>query len=188
MYIVVGLGNPGTEYADTRHNVGWFLLDAVAESLGINDWRNMAEGVVASGMVGSEKILLAKPLTYMNNSGICVGEIMRFYKLPSSSLVVCHDDLDLPVGSVRIRKKGSSGGHNGIKSIIEHIGSEEFSRVRIGIGRPAVGATVINHVLSKFLPDELAKINDAVSYLAPAVQSIVADGIEMAMNRYNKSK
>ena len=118
MKMIVGLGNPGNEYAGTRHNVGWMLVDALAEHLGINEWRSREKGMVAEGRIGSEKILLVKPLTYMNNSGECVGPLMRWYKLEPEDIMAAHDDMDIPIGTIRIRKKGSAGGHNGIKSLL----------------------------------------------------------------------
>ena len=121
----------------------------------------------------------------MNNSGEAIGPMLSYYKLSSEDLIVVHDDMDIPVGTVRIRKKGSSGGHNGIKSILSHVGSEAFARVRIGIGRPPVGRTVINHVLASFAPEDLPKIREAIAYLLPAVTCIVTEGIDFAMNRYN---
>ena len=118
MKMIVGLGNPGSEYAGTRHNVGWMLVDALAEHFGINEWRSREKGMVAEGRIGSEKILLVKPLTYMNNSGECVGSLMRWYKLEPEDIMAAHDDMDIPIGTIRIRKKGSAGGHNGIKSLL----------------------------------------------------------------------
>lgn len=188
MKMIVGLGNPGNEYADTRHNVGWMLLDALAGHLGITEWRSREKGMVAEGRIGSEKVLLVKPLTYMNNSGECVGPLMRWYKLVPEDVMVAHDDMDIPIGTIRIRKKGSAGGHNGIKSLLQHIGAEEFGRIRIGIGRPPAGWTVINHVLAKFTAEERAEIGHAIDYLIPAVECMVLDGADMAMNKFNPKK
>ena len=188
MKMIVGLGNPGNEYAGTRHNVGWMLVDALAEHLGINEWRSREKGMVAEGRIGSEKILLVKPLTYMNNSGECVGPLMRWYKLEPEDIMAAHDDMDIPIGTIRIRKKGSAGGHNGIKSLLSHIGSEYFGRVRIGIGRPQPGWSVINHVLAKFNDQEQEKIGDAIKQLIPAVECMVLEGPDMAMNKFNPKK
>ena len=188
MKMIVGLGNPGNEYADTRHNVGWMLLDALAGHLGITEWRSREKGMVAEGRIGSEKVLLVKPLTYMNNSGECVGPLMRWYKLAPEDVMVAHDDMDIPIGTIRIRKKGSAGGHNGIKSLLQHIGAEEFGRIRIGIGRPPAGWTVINHVLAKFTAEERAEIGHAIDYLIPAVECMVLEGADMAMNKFNPKK
>lgn len=188
MKMIVGLGNPGNEYAGTRHNVGWMLVDALAEHLGINEWRSREKGMVAEGRIGSEKILLVKPLTYMNNSGECVGPLMRWYKLEPEDITAAHDDMDIPVGTIRIRKKGSAGGHNGIKSLLSHIGSENFGRLRIGIGRPQPGWSVINHVLAKFNDQEQKEIGDAIKQLIPAVECMVLEGPDMAMNKFNPKK
>ena len=188
MKMIVGLGNPGNEYAGTRHNVGWMLVDALAEHLGINEWRSREKGMVAEGRIGSEKILLVKPLTYMNNSGECVGPLMRWYKLEPEDIMAAHDDMDIPIGTIRIRKKGSAGGHNGINSLLSHIGSENFGRLRIGIGRPQPGWSVINHVLAKFNDQEQEKIGDAIKQLIPAVECMVLEGPDMAMNKFNPKK
>lgn len=188
MKMIVGLGNPGNEYAGTRHNVGWMLVDALAEHLGINEWRSREKGMVAEGRIGSEKILLVKPLTYMNNSGECVGPLMRWYKLEPEDIMAAHDDMDIPIGTIRIRKKGSAGGHNGIKSLLSHIDSENFGRLRIGIGRPQPGWSVINHVLAKFNDQEQEKIGDAIKQLIPAVECMVLEGPDMAMNKFNPKK
>lgn len=188
MKMIVGLGNPGNEYAGTRHNVGWMLVDALAEHLGINEWRSREKGMVAEGRIGSEKILLVKPLTYMNNSGECVGPLMRWYKLEPEDIMAAHDDMDIPMGTIRIRKKGSAGGHNGIKSLLGHIGSENFGRLRIGIGRPQPGWSVINHVLAKFNDQEQKEIGDTIKQLIPAVECMVLEGPDMAMNKFNPKK
>lgn len=188
MKIIAGLGNPGPEYAKNRHNVGWMFVDALADKLGADNWKEKEQGLVAEGRIGTEKILLIKPLTYMNNSGECIGPLMRWYKLEPEDLIVVHDDMDIPVGTVRIRKKGSAGGHNGIKSTIAHVGDENFSRVRIGIGRPLPGWTVVNHVLANFPAEDVSKIDEAIKYLIPAVECMVTEGTDVAMNKYNPKK
>ena len=188
MKFIVGLGNPGSEYAKTKHNVGWMFVDRMAERIGATGWKEKEKGMVAEGRVGAEKVLLVKPMTYMNNSGECVGPLMRWYKLGPEDVVVVHDDMDIPAGTIRIRKKGSAGGHNGIKSLIAHIGSEKFIRVRIGIGRPLPGRTVINHVLEPFAAEDVPRIAEAIEYLQPAVDCIINEDVDMAMNRYNPKK
>ena len=174
MKIIAGLGNPGTEYAQTKHNVGFMLLESLAVRLNAPAWKEDFFSAITEVRTGGEKVFLVKPLTYMNNSGEALG--------------VVHDDLDIPVGTVRIRKKGGSGGHNGIKSILAHVGSEDFARVRIGIGRPPAGWTVINHVLAPFAAEDVSKIRTAIDYLLPAVECIVTDGVDLAMNKYNPHK
>ena len=165
MKIIAGLGNPGSEYAATKHNVGFMLVDALADKLGIDNWQDKFDAKVAQGFLGTEKILLVKPLTYMNESGRAIGPLMNFYKLETEDLIVVHDDMDIPAGTVRIRKKGSAGGHNGIKSVLAHLGDEHFARVRIGIGRPLPGWTVVNHVLAPFTDEDKPKIREAIDYL-----------------------
>ena len=185
MKIIAGLGNPGAEYAHTKHNVGFMLVDVLAEKLGAASWKEDFFSALTEVRIGGEKVFLVKPLTYMNNSGEALGPMLSYYKLDVDDLVVVHDDMDIPAGMVRIRRKGSSGGHNGIKSIIAHVGSEDFARVRIGIGRPPAGWTVIHHVLAPFSTEDAPKIRAAIDYLLPAVESIVSDGVDFAMNRYN---
>ena len=188
MKLIVGLGNPGSEYAKTKHNGGWMFVDRMAERIGATGWEEKEKGMVAEGRVGAEKVLLVKPMTYMNNSGECVDPLMRWYKLGPEDVLVVHDDMDIPAGTIRIRKKGSAGGHNGIKSLIAHIGSEKFIRVRIGIGRPLPGRTVINHVLEPFAAEDVPRIAEAIEYLQPAVDCIINEDVDMAMNRYNPKK
>ena len=188
MKVIVGLGNPGREYAQTKHNVGFMLVDALADKLGIFNWQEKFDALIAEGRLGTEKILLVKPQTYMNDSGRAVGPLMNWYKLPPEALIVAHDDMDIPAGTIRIRKKGSPGGHNGIKSVLAHLGDEHFSRVRIGIGRPLPGWTVINHVLAPFQEEDVPKIKEAIQYLLPAVECIVTEDTDKAMNLYNPKK
>ena len=188
MKIIAGLGNPGAEYAHTKHNVGFMLVDVLAEKLSAASWKEDFFSALTEVRIGGEKVFLVKPLTYMNNSGEALGSMLSYYKLDVDDLVVVHDDMDIPAGMVRIRRKGSSGGHNGIKSIIAHVGSEDFARVRIGIGRPPAGWTVIHHVLAPFSTEDAPKIRAAIDYLLPAVESIVTDGVDFAMNRYNPHK
>ena len=188
MKIIAGLGNPGAEYAHTKHNVGFMLVDALAERLNAPAWKEDFFSSVTEMRIGGEKVFLVKPLTYMNNSGEAIGPMLSYYKMETDDLTVVHDDMDIPAGMVRIRKKGSSGGHNGIKSILAHVGREDFARVRIGIGRPPAGWTVINHVLAPFSSEDVPKIREAINYLLPAVECIVTDGVDLAMNRYNPHK
>ena len=188
MKIIAGLGNPGTEYAQTKHNVGFMLVDALAEHLNAPAWKEDFFSAMTEVRIGGEKVFLVKPLTYMNNSGEALGPMLSYYKVDADDLVVVHDDMDIPAGTVRIRKKGGSGGHNGIKSILTHVGSEDFARVRIGIGRPPAGWTVINHVLAPFSSEDAPKIRAAIDYLLPAAECIVTDGVDLAMNKYNLHK
>jgi peptidyl-tRNA hydrolase, PTH1 family len=188
MKIIAGLGNPGSEYANTKHNVGFMFIDALAEKLGVDGWKTKYDALVAEARIGTEKIILLKPLTYMNDSGRAIGPLLSWYKLVPQELIVVHDDMDIPAGTVRIRKKGSAGGHNGLKSILYHVGDENFARVRIGIGRPLPGWTVVNHVLAPFTAEDGPKIREAIGYLIPAVECIVEQDVDLAMNRYNPRK
>ena len=189
MKIIAGLGNPGTEYAATRHNVGFMLADALATRWGATAWRTKQDVFIAEAHLGAEKILLVKPLTYMNESGRAIGSLLSWYKLGASDLIVAHDDIDLPVGTIRLRKKGSAGGHNGMKSVLYHVKDENFPRVRIGVGHPVHDhAQVIRYVLSPFSTEEAQKIREAIEYLLPAVECIVTEGVDFAMNKYNPKK
>ena len=188
MKVIAGLGNPGREYAQTKHNVGFLMVDALAAHLGVTEWREKYDALIARARIGSEAVLLVKPQTYMNESGRAIAPLMNIYKLAADDLIVAHDDMDIPVGSIRIRKKGSSGGHNGIKSILAQLGDEHFARIRIGIGRPLPGWTVVNHVLAPFPPEDAAKVSEAIRYLVPAIECIVTEDVDKAMNRYNPKK
>lgn len=190
MKIIAGLGNPGSEYAATKHNVGFMLIDALADKLNVSasEWQEKNDALIAKVRIGAESVLLVKPLTYMNESGRAIAPLMNFYKLDAADLIVVHDDMDIPTGTIRLRKKGSAGGHNGIKSILAHVGDENFSRVRIGIGRPLPKWTVVNHVLAPFTAEDAPKIKAAIEYLLPAVECIVTDGIDVAMNKFNPKK
>lgn len=185
MKVIVGLGNPGSEYAATRHNVGFMAIDAVAAKYGVHVWRDKFSAQIGECVIGNEKVLLVKPQTYMNLSGEAVGPLLSWYKLPSDQMAVLYDDMDIEAGSARIRLKGSSGGHNGIKSILAHIGTEDFARFRIGIGRPAQGWSVIDHVLAKFGDADRRAVEDVVEKIVPAVECFVKNGIDLTMNRYN---
>ena len=189
MKMFAGLGNPGAEYAATRHNVGFMLADALAARWNASGWRTKQDALVSEARLGAEKILLVKPLTYMNESGRAVGPLLSWYKLAPEDLIVAHDDMDLPVGTIRLRKKGSAGGHNGMKSILYHVQDENFPRVRIGVGHPIHGREqVIRHVLSPFSGEDAQKIHEAIEYLLPAVECILTEGIDLAMNKYNPKK
>ncbi len=189
MKIFVGLGNPGAEYANTKHNVGFMLADRLAKEFNITNWRNNFNALIAETFFEGEKILIVKPQTFMNLSGEAVEEIKNFYKFDVSNLIVAHDDLDLPVGTIRLRPKGSSGGHKGVESIIYHLAWEQnFPRVRIGIGRPPENWSVNSHVLSNFNSEDAPKIAAAIEDLVPAVLCIFREGIDIAMNKFNPRK
>jgi PTH1 family peptidyl-tRNA hydrolase len=185
--IVVGLGNPGARYAHTRHNVGFDTVDLTAEQHGWSWATRRHHAVLAEGTLDGDKVLLAKPQTYMNESGLAVGELIRFYKLELRDLLIVCDDLDLPLGKVRVRARGASGGQHGLESIIQHLGGKsDFPRVRIGIGRPRNGRSEnVDFLLSRAGGDERIELAAACERAAEAVHCYLAEGIEPAMNRFN---
>jgi len=185
VYLIVGLGNPGKEYENTRHNVGFTALDLMADSLGIKINRVKFKGLLGEATYEGIKILLLKPHTYMNLSGESVKDAVNYYKIPPENLIVIYDDMDLPVGRLRIRPEGSGGGHRGMDSIIYQLASDKFPRVRIGIGRPEGEKDAVHHVLGKFCGEEIEKIKIAIQTAAKAALLIVSDGINQAMNKYN---
>ncbi|MBQ7198748.1 MAG: aminoacyl-tRNA hydrolase [Selenomonadaceae bacterium] len=189
MKIFVGLGNPTKEYAATKHNVGFMLADKVAAELGAENWRENFNALIAESFLDGEKILIVKPLTFMNASGDSVVPLVDYYKVDVTNLIVAHDDMDLPVGKIRLRPGGSGGGHRGIASIIQNFGGlKNFPRVRIGIGRPPENWSVNGHVLSPFNDEDAAKISAALDELVPAVLCIFREGIDNAMNKFNPKK
>ncbi|MDD4238528.1 MAG: aminoacyl-tRNA hydrolase [Desulfotomaculaceae bacterium] len=184
MKVVVGLGNPGRQYAATRHNIGFMVIDRLARELNVAVNKKMCNSLVGQGLIDREKIMLAMPQTFMNLSGQAVGALLNWYKLNPSDLVVVYDDLDLPTGILRIRPSGGSGGHKGMLSIMGVLGTENFTRVRVGIGRPeVVDMETADYVLSRLDPKE---IEEALKTAAGAVACIVRDGLEKAMNLYNR--
>lgn len=185
MKIIVGLGNPGDRYRETRHNVGFRVLDELAARWRCEGWRKRFEAEVAEHRAEGP-VLLVKPQTYMNRSGIAVRELARFYKVPANSIVVVHDDLDLPTGRLRIRERGGAGGHRGIESMLAELGSEEFARVKLGIGRPPEGWETADYVLAKFATEELPRMQQIYVTAADAVELILREGPGAAMNRFNR--
>jgi PTH1 family peptidyl-tRNA hydrolase len=182
--LVAGLGNPGREYEHTRHNVGWLVLDELARRHG-GSWRSKFSGSLAEVRLGDAKLALLKPETYMNESGRSVAAAARFFKVPVESLLVVHDDVDLEPGRLQARRGGGLAGHNGLRSLAQHLGSQDFLRLRIGVGRPGRGdpRPVADWVLSPFAPDEDA--DALISRAADAVETIVSDGLEMTQQRFN---
>ena len=184
-YLIVGLGNPGPQYAFTRHNAGFLALDRLAERLGAAITKKAHQGLTAAVEIAGKKCLLLKPTTFMNESGRSVGDAARFYKLPPERVLVLFDDISLDVGRLRLRRKGSPGGHNGIKSISCYIG-EDFPRIKIGVGaKPHPDYDLAAWVLSRFREEEKARLNEALDGAADAVSLIVAGEMDAAMNRYN---
>ncbi len=182
---IVGLGNPGARYANSRHNIGFLIADRFARAHGLDFSRKRFNAQVAEGNVDEQRILLVKPQTYMNTSGESVGKWFAFYKVASHDLLVIYDDLDLPLGKMRLRSRGSSGGHHGMESIISRIGTSDFPRLRVGIGRPNPDAD-IDHVLGNFDADERAVMDDTFTRAVDAIDVWLANGITAAMNKFNK--
>ncbi|MFN3651352.1 MAG: aminoacyl-tRNA hydrolase [Armatimonadota bacterium] len=185
-HLIVGLGNPGAQYHNTRHNIGFRVVDLLAERHRIDTRKVERQANFGRGAIGETVVALAKPLTYMNLSGESVAPLARLLQLRPEEIIVVVDDMDLPPGRIRIRPSGSAGGHNGLKSLIQHLGTTEFPRVRVGVGRPSgpKGGTV-DHVLGKFTREELEPVQDSIRAAADAVEAIVTDGLQAAMNRFN---
>ncbi|MCX7624322.1 MAG: aminoacyl-tRNA hydrolase [Thermomicrobium sp.] len=184
-WMIVGLGNPGPRYAETRHNVGFWVVDRVAGRLGIQRFERRFDGEFASYAEGSRSLLLLKPLTYMNLSGRSVRRAVDWYKLPLERLLVVHDDMDLPLGTLRLRLGGSSAGHHGVESIIAELGSDRFARLRIGIGRPPARERGRSYVLEPFPPHERTLAERVAEVAAEAALVWYRDGLTVAMNRFN---
>ena len=187
MKAIVGLGNPGARYKGTRHNVGWQVVDLLAQRWGAGKSSKARHAEVAKTALEGEDLLLLKPLTYMNDSGKAVRALVEKDHIPLEGIIVIYDDLDLAFGRLRLRAGGSSGGHNGIKSIQQHVAGKpgDFPRIKVGIGRPPAGVDPIDHVLTTFTPDEKPVILDAIERAAGAVECWVQEGIEAAMNKFN---
>lgn len=186
MFLIVGLGNPGTEYKHTRHNVGFDIIDLMSEKYNISVNRIKFKGTCGEGSIAGEKVLLLKPSTYMNLSGESVSEAASFYKIPKENIIVIYDDISLEVGRMRIRPQGSAGGHNGIKNIILHLGSDVFPRVKVGVGQPK--DNLVSHVLSRFSKEDREDLEKLFPHCIGAVEAIIKDGVTEAMNKYNGFK
>ncbi|WP_432353757.1 aminoacyl-tRNA hydrolase [Sporosarcina sp. A2] len=185
MKMIIGLGNPGKQYATTRHNVGFQAIDLLAEQLNAPVMQTKFNGMITTVYVGTEKVMLVKPLTFMNLSGECVRPLMDYYEIDDDEIVVIYDDLDLVPGKLRLRAKGGAGGHNGMKSLIAHLGTNEFNRIRIGVGRPDGPMSVADYVLSSFGKDEQPLIQEAVEKSAAATRAWVNHPFLEIMNEYN---
>lgn len=185
MFVVVGLGNPGNAYNGTRHNVGFHAIDILAKRNNINLNKIKFKSVYGEGNIHGEKVILVKPQTFMNNSGVSVRDIYNFYKVPIENIIVIVDDIDIDFASIRIRPKGSAGSHNGLKSIIYLLQRDDFPRVKIGIGKKMKEQDLADFVLSKFSKDEIKDMEEAVINSAEAVEGIIKLGLENAMNKFN---
>ena len=189
-FIIVGLGNPGRKYDGSRHNVGFDVIDELVDRWHIGGPDRFGKSMIGKGRIGDRKVILVKPMTYMNLSGEAVQEIVHYYKAdPSRDLVVISDDIDLETGHLRIRKKGSAGSHNGLKNIVQHLGTGDFPRIRIGVGaKPDPSFDLADYVLGHFTSEEKKVMEEAVGKAAEAVACMVSDGVDIAMNRYNTPK
>lgn len=185
MYLIVGLGNPGKVYENTRHNIGFRVIDDIARSLKIAISKSQCKALIGQGTNNNTKVILAKPQTFMNLSGESVLELKNWYKIEQNKIIVIHDDLDLDPGVIKIRTKGTSGGHNGIESLIKSLGTSEFTRIKVGIGRDNAGGDNAKYVLDKFPKSDLPIIEEAISIASEAVLSVIKDGPDAAMNKYN---
>lgn len=188
MILVVGLGNPGNQYKNTRHNVGFLTVDILAEKLNISVKKLKFKSLYGETILNTEKLILIKPQTFMNNSGESVREWVNFYKVPPENLIVIQDDIDIPFATLRLRQKGSAGTHNGMKSIIYQIQQDNFPRVKIGVGQKKGPMDLADFVLSGFAKEEQKSIEEVILLAADAVLDIVKNGIEHAMNQYNMRK
>lgn len=188
MHIIIGLGNPTDKYQATRHNVGWDAITRLSDDYRIPLESKKRRAICGSGYIEGEKVILAQPLTYMNLSGESVRALVDFYKVTPKDIIVIFDDVSLDVGKLRIREKGSAGGHNGIKSIISQLGTNEFPRIKIGIGDKPEGWDLADYVLSRFQGEEQVAIREALKEASEACKTIITSGLEAAMNQYNKKK
>lgn len=195
MWLIVGLGNPGKRYEDSRHNIGFMVVDYLARVYRIHLKKGL-NALRGKGVVQGEDLILAKPQTFMNMSGVAVNALVGYLKIPIENLLVIYDDIDLPYGRLRIRKRGGAGGHRGMESIISQLGTKDFPRVRLGIGRPKGKGQgsgtrqedIVEYVLDRFNSEEEDELNEILSKAKEAVDTIIRDGIEKAMDRFNKSR
>lgn len=189
MFLIAGLGNPDDRYKGTRHNVGFDVIDLLAEKYNISVDTRKHRAYLGKGIIAGQKVILAKPQTYMNLSGESIGSLVEYYKIdPEEELLVIHDDISLDVGQLRIRKKGSAGGHNGLKNIIAHLGTNAFSRIKVGVGEKPKGYDLADYVLGHFSKGEKEQMEEAYSLAAEAAELIVNHEIDRAMNEYNKKR
>jgi len=184
-FLLIGLGNPGREYKDSRHNVGFMMIDRIAVRLDARGMKLQSKALVMSGMYEERKIILAKPQTYMNLSGQSIHGLARFYKIPLENMILAHDDLDLPFGTIRIRPGGGPGGQKGVASTIERLGTKDFRRLRIGIGRPPGRMDPADYVLQNLAQSDLILLSEILERAAEATLTLVTEGLNAAMNKFN---
>lgn len=187
MKLIIGLGNPGTEYEETRHNVGFKAIDYLADDHNINPNKNKFKALFGEGRVGDKKVILAKPQTYMNLSGESVQMFVKWYKVSPKDILIIYDDVSLPPGQLRIREKGGAGGHNGIRNIIQQLGTDEFQRIKIGIGEKPQGWNLADYVLSRFSGPEMKIMEKTMKDVVGATNMIMGKGVQEAMNQYNQN-
>ncbi len=185
MYLVVGLGNPEPEYSKTRHNMGFDVINLLAKKNNIELNKKEFDGIYGSGTIEGEKVILLKPQTYMNESGKSIEQVKNFYKIDNKNIIIIYDDIDLDVGVVKLRKKGGAGTHNGMKSVVEHLGTTEFPHVRIGTGMPEFKEILVSYVIGKLKDEEYEKLAPSIEKAALSVEAIIKNGIDNAMNELN---
>ena len=186
MFLIVGLGNPGIQYENTRHNIGSNVIDNISKEYNIDINREKFKGMYGEGFIGNTKVILLKPTTYMNLSGESIREVVDFYKITNEQIIVIYDDISLDIGRLRLREKGSAGGHNGIKSIIAHLGTDIFPRIKVGVGQPDVD--LVKYVLGKFTKEEMDILKFSIDASTKAVEEIIKSDVKQAMNKYNGFK
>ena len=186
MFLIAGLGNPGKQYFATRHNIGFSAIDYISQKNGIDVTKIKHKALVGEGVIAGEKVLLVKPQTFMNLSGESIGEIVSWYKIPNDKILIIYDEVSLPVGSLRIRKKGSDGGHNGVKSIILHLNSDVFGRIKIGVGAKPEGYDLASYVLGKLTDEDAKVIFELLGLTNDAVIEYITNGADSAMNKFNR--
>lgn len=185
MYLIVGLGNPENEYARTRHNMGFDAINKIADKFNIEMNRTKFNSIYGNGNINGEKVILVKPQTYMNLSGQAVREFVNFYKVEKEELIVLYDDMDIDKGIIKIRKKGGAGSHNGMKSVVQELGTTDFPRIRIGIGEPEFKSDAINYVIGHVSDEEYEVLQKGIDTASVAVKEIITHGIDSAMNKLN---
>ena len=185
MYLIVGLGNPEEDYSKTRHNMGFNVINKLADKYKIEVNKKKFDGLYGNGIIEGEKVILLKPQTYMNLSGKSIIQCVNFYKIPLENIIVIYDDIDIEPGLIRVRRHGSGGSHNGMKSVIEELNSEEFIRVRVGIGKPEYNGDMINYVIGAVPKEEIEELQRGVEKAKDAVVELINNGVDIAMNKYN---
>lgn len=185
MYLIVGLGNPESDYARTRHNMGFDVINKLAKEYEIEMTRTKFDGIYGTGIIENEKVMLLKPQTFMNASGESIIQFKNFYKLDNSEILIVLDDIELEPGNIRIKRKGSAGSHNGLKSVVHSLQTEEFARIRVGVGKPEPNIELVEHVIGHIEDEEYIKLEEGIKKAKEAIVTILAKGIEFAMNKYN---